>query len=111
MGIRERPKQLYSTSWSATQVFPLPVAPLRMTPRRFEPAISIGCPPDDDDDVGGSKCDAMSRKIQDRPQKNCDSIFSCCGTWKKSGLRASSGGRNWANRTVKQKKGQMTNDF
>jgi hypothetical protein len=26
-------------------------------------------------------------------------------------LRASSGGRNWANRTVKQNKVKMTNDF
>jgi hypothetical protein len=36
MGMRDRPKQLYSTSWRAIDVFPLPVAPLIMTPRPLE---------------------------------------------------------------------------
>lgn len=44
MGMRDRPKQLYSTSWRAIDVFPLPVAPLIMTPRPLE---EDG---DDDDD-------------------------------------------------------------
>lgn len=35
--MRERPKQLYSTNWSATLVLPLPVVPLIMTPRWLAP--------------------------------------------------------------------------
>lgn len=77
MGMRDRPKQLYSTSWSATVVLPEPVAPLMITPRRLLPAdIESHCValPGPDE---GSRCDVRSRNTHDLPQKNCESISSC----------------------------------